>query len=84
MITRVKRWGILDKPLIEFKIELPEFHWHKNIGSSAVGASFGIDFVNKLHLRISKLKLTRIILLWMYSYKLCQDLICVVDDKQLE
>ena len=62
MISRVRRGteDILLKPLVDFLIQLPEVHWKKGIGSSAVGASFGLDFVNRLHLRVGESLGTRI------------------------
>ncbi|XP_070206105.1 uncharacterized protein [Littorina saxatilis] len=46
-VARVKR-NLFDRVLFKFKIELPSFHWKKELGSSAVGASFGATFENKI------------------------------------
>jgi hypothetical protein len=42
----------LFEPLVDFLIALPEFHWKKEIGNAKIGASFGLDFLNRIHLRI--------------------------------
>lgn len=44
-VARVKR-NMFDKVLFKFKIEIPTLDWKKELGSSAVGASFGIYFQN--------------------------------------
>lgn len=54
-VVRLKRAGDLNDVLLEFKVELPEVHWGKSVGNAKVGASFGIDMVNRMHLRISEL-----------------------------
>lgn len=55
---RAKREGFLesiDKVLFEIRVEpIPEYHWGKTVGSSKIGASFGVDFLNRLHIRLSK------------------------------
>ena len=44
-VARVKR-NMFDKVLFKFKLALPTLDWKKELGSSAVGASFGIYFEN--------------------------------------
>ena len=38
--------NMFDKVLFKFKLALPTLDWKKELGSSAVGASFGIYFEN--------------------------------------
>lgn len=54
-VVRLKRAGDLNDVLLEFKVELPEVHWGKSVGNAKIGASFGVDMVNRMHLRISEL-----------------------------
>ena len=44
-MARVKR-DIFEKVLLKFKLELPRLDWKKELGSKAVGASFGLSFEN--------------------------------------
>ena len=37
---------IFEKVLLKFKLELPRLDWKKELGSKAVGASFGLSFEN--------------------------------------
>ncbi|KAL3857351.1 hypothetical protein ACJMK2_012027 [Sinanodonta woodiana] len=54
-VMRARREASLDTVLVEFKVELPEVHWGKSVGNSEIGASFGVDMVNKLHIRLQPL-----------------------------
>ncbi|KAK3589128.1 hypothetical protein CHS0354_017094 [Potamilus streckersoni] len=54
-VMRARREAALDTVLIEFKVELPEIHWGKSVGNSKIGASFGVDMVNKIHMRLQPL-----------------------------
>ncbi|XP_076452271.1 uncharacterized protein LOC143287914 [Babylonia areolata] len=44
-VARVKR-SMFDKVLLRFKLALPKVDWKKELGSKAVGASFGLYFEN--------------------------------------
>jgi hypothetical protein len=46
-VARVKR-DIFEQVLFKFNIALPKIDWKKVIGSSAVGASFGLSFDNRI------------------------------------
>ena len=49
----VSKRGILSFEF-KFKLEAPGVDWQKKIGSSAIGASFGIIMENLLDLRLSE------------------------------
>lgn len=51
-VVRLKRAFDLNAVLLEFKVELPKVQWVKAVGNKDIGASFGVDMVNKMHLRI--------------------------------
>ncbi|XP_046375524.2 uncharacterized protein LOC124148470 [Haliotis rufescens] len=47
VIARLRR-SVLDAILFQFRIGLPRVDWKKEIGSSAIGASFGVLFENEM------------------------------------
>ena len=53
-VARVKR-DIFEKVLLRFKLDLPRIDWKKELGSRAVGASFGVFFENGINALFSGL-----------------------------
>jgi hypothetical protein len=49
----VKR-DLLDIVIFQFNLDLPKVDWKKELGSKAVGASFGVYLENGIELLFSK------------------------------
>ena len=52
-LSRHKR-GIFDQKL-DYKLAAPDVDWQKRVGSSNIGASFGVLMMNFLQLQVCKL-----------------------------